>query len=113
MPRTHLVTKESIIMMLSNPNPAYVQAVIGRALVVLLNRQTREEAAANITNKHNMIGFTGADAKAGSIGAKYWIKHKTLLDWQVAQWTRPNRNGVPRLAKYWRQLDDEAQRRAQ
>jgi hypothetical protein len=98
--------------MLSNPNKAYVIAVIGRALVVLLNRQTREESQANITNTHNMMGFTSGDARSGCIGAKYWLKHKTLQDWQVEQWTRVGSRGYPRLAKYWKQLDEEAQLKA-
>jgi len=104
----HIVTRESVMQALSNPNPAYVIAYVGRALVVLLDRQTREESATNTTREHNMRGFTGADARSGCIGAKYYIKHKTLQEWQIEQWTRPNKNEVPRLAKYWRQLDDEA-----
>lgn len=107
--RRHLVTKESVIQMLSNPNEKYVEAVVGRALVVLLNRQTREESTTNTTRINNSIGFTGADARSGSITAKFWIKNKRLEPWMVQRWTRLNTSGVPRLAKYWRQLDNEAQ----
>jgi len=99
------VTRESIIKMLNNPNPAYVQAVIGRALVVLLNNQTRDEQANNTTTQDNGIGFTGADARSGSITAKYFIKHHSLQDWMVEKWAKPNRRGIPRLAKYHAQLN--------
>lgn len=99
------VTRDSLQSMLSNPNPAYVQAVIGRALVVLLNNQTSDEQANNATTKQNGIGFTGADAYSGSLTAKYYIKHKRLLDWMVDKWTKQNGKGYCRLAKYHAQLD--------
>lgn len=106
----NIVTRESLKEMLNNPNPAYVQAVVGRALVVLLNRQTREESQTNTTKIINSIGFAGCDARSGSITAKYYMKHKSLLPWQVQQWTKIGRSGYPRLCKYWKQLDEEAQR---
>jgi hypothetical protein len=104
------VTRKSITEMLNSPNPAYVQAVIGRALVVLLNNQTRDEQANNTTTQDNGIGFTGADARSGSITAKYFIKHHSLQDWMVEKWTKPNRNGIPRLAKYHAQLNAAAKK---
>ena len=103
-----LVTRESLQTMLEREDQDYVAAVIGRALVVLLRNQTREEAADNVTNQHNGIGFTGADAHSGCITAKYFIKHKKLLDWQIARWTKPGGKGYARLAKYHKQLNDAA-----
>jgi len=94
-----IVTRESIQTMLENQDPLFVTAVVGKALVVLLNNQTREEAASNVTNKHNGVGFTGADAFTGSVTAKYFLKHKTLLDWQVAKWTKPGKKGYARLSE--------------
>lgn len=108
---THIVTRESVVAALADERPRFVVAYVGKALVVLFNRQTREEASSNTTKEHNTIGFAGCDARSGSITAKYFLKHKTLLDWQVAQWAKPNVKGIPRLAKYWRQLDAEAQRK--
>jgi len=99
------VTAESIKAMLENSNPAYVQAVIGRALVVIFNNQTTDEQDDNSTNKSNGIGFTGADAYSGSLTAKFYLKHKRLEDWMVDKWAKPNRKGVPRLAKYHGQLN--------
>lgn len=103
-----LVTRESLQNMLENPNQAYVAAVIGRALVVLLRNQTRDEQRDNVTNEHNGIGFTGADAHSGCITAKYFIKHKKLLDWQIERWTKPGKSGFARLAKYHAQLNEAA-----
>lgn len=107
MPK-HIVTKELLTHMINSDKQVQV---VGRALVVLFNNQTRTEQASNDTVTNNMIGFTGADARQGSISAKYFIKHNTLLDWQINQWTKPNSKGTPRLAKYWRQLDQAAKRK--
>jgi hypothetical protein len=98
--------------MLQDNRPEFVQAVVGRALVVLFNRQTASEKQTNHTKMHNDIGFTGADAYSGTITAKYYLKHKSLLDWQVRKWTKTDKNGYPRLAKYWKQLDEAARARA-
>ena len=103
------VTRESLQAMLDNSNQDYVAQVIGRALVILFKNQTRDEQSMNATNQDNGIGFTGADAHSGSITAKYFIKHKTLLDWQVARWTKPASSGFARLAKYHKQLNAAAE----
>ena len=108
----HIVTRESLISMLQNSNPEFVNRVIGRALVGLFERQTESEKNSTATLEHNQIGFAGADARQGTITAKYFIKHQDLLDWQRDIWTRPNKNGIPRLAKYWRQLDEIAKVKA-
>lgn len=102
-----IVTRDSLARMLANENPAYVQAVIGKALVAIFNRQTEDEKASNDTNKWNSIGFSGADAKSGCLTAKYWLKHKRLLDWQIEKWTKLSR-GYPRLCKYHKQLNEIA-----
>ena len=103
-----IVTRKSLQAMLNNDNPEYVVQVIGRALVVLFNNQTRDEQVMNTTNQDNGIGFTGADAHSGSITAKYFIKHKTLLNWQIDRWTKPTASGYARLAKYHKQLNAAA-----
>lgn len=102
------VSAATITVMLENSNPAYVQAVIGRALVVLLRNQTSDEQESNTTNISNGVGFTGADAYSGSLTAKFYLKHKRLEDWMVEKWAKPNVNGVPRLAKYHGQLNNAA-----
>jgi hypothetical protein len=102
-----LVTRESLIDIVTRGNEVSKEAV-GRALVHLFNRQTIDEQITNDTCKYNDIGFTPQDARSGSITAKYFIKHRTLLDWQYEKWIEPNAKGIPRIAKYWRQLNEVA-----
>ena len=85
---------------------------IGRALVVLFNRQTEEEKSASDTRVDNGIGFTGADGHSGCITAKYYLKHRTLQEWQLDKWLKKNVRGTRRISKYWRQLNEEAERKA-
>jgi hypothetical protein len=103
-----MVTRESIAQMLQNPNRAYVEQVIGRALVSLFNRQTEAEKGRNDAEVDNMEGFSGQDARSGSLTAKYFLKNKKLEDWQIANWTRVGSTGFPRLCKYHRQLNEIA-----
>lgn len=106
-----MVTKAQLTQLITRNDEVAVEA-IGRALVHLLNRQTREEAQTNTTKIHNQRGFTPADARQGSIHAKCFIKHRTLAQWQVEYWLKPNAKGTLRLAKYWRQIAEEAQKKA-
>lgn len=103
-----IVTKESLESMLENPNRKFVETVVGRALVVLFNRQTESEKATSTTKENNNIGFTGFDAKSGSITAKYYLKHKRLEDWQIEKWTKTMKGGYPKLCSYHRQLNEAA-----
>lgn len=100
-----IVTRASLMALLQDE--AKRPHVIGRALVALFNNQTRDEQSANHTTQDNTIGFSGSDAKSGSITAKYYLKHKTLLPWQVDMWMRDFR-GFPRICKYVRQLNAAA-----
>lgn len=106
--KTALVTRESIQMMLDNGNPDYVARVVGRALVRLFDRQTQAEQASNATNEDNGIGFAGCDAHAGTLSAKYFLKHKTLQPWQVERWTKIGSTGFAHLCRYHRQLNEVA-----
>jgi hypothetical protein len=81
---------------------------IGRALVAIFNFQTEDEKRASDTNELNGIGFTGADGHSGCISAKYYLKHKRLEQWQVERWLKTNKNGVRRISKYWKQLNEAA-----
>lgn len=104
-----IVTRDSLQEMLDRTNKAYVTQVVGRALVVLFNRQTSDEQGTNTTEEHNGIGFTGADARTGCMTAKYFLKHHTLLDWQVEKWTKKSEStGYSRLTKYHKQLNSAA-----
>jgi len=107
-----LVTHDTIKHMLANESRAYVEAVIGRALLALLDRQTEDEKVCNDTRVWNAVGFSGADAKSGSLTAKFYAKHGKLLDWQVDKWTEKSKNGYPRLCKYAKQLNEIALEKA-
>lgn len=107
-----MVTRESLAAMVAREDNEYVVRVVGRALVAIFNNQTKDEKSANTAAVFNSIGFTGADAKSGSITAKYYLKHGTLLDWQVAKWIAPAKNGFPKICKYARQLDEIARAKA-
>lgn len=106
------LTREQFNTLINRKDEVGMHA-IGRALVHLFNRQTEAEKASNDTKTDNNRGFTHGDARQGSLAAKYYLKHKKLLDWQMAQWTRPaaNKSGT-RLGKYYRQIAEEAARKA-
>jgi len=106
-----LVTRESLIELLSHPNPRFVERVIGRAVVGLFKNQTAEEQNSNSTKQNNSVGFSGADAYSGSLTAKYFMCHGDLQDWQIQKWLKPNCKGVPRIAKYWKQLNEIANKK--
>lgn len=103
-----LVTRESLQTMLDSPDEKYVERVIGRALVAIFNRQTEVEQSNNHTSNLNGVGFVGCDALSGSLTAKSYIKHKHLLGWQTAKWTKKGTNGFARLCKYHKQLNEIA-----
>lgn len=104
-----IVTKEWLVARIAlNPS-----LVIGRALVAIFRNQTELEKANNVTRLQNGIGFTGTDGRIGAITAKYFIKHGTLLEWQIKNWLRPNRKGEPRIVKYANQLNQIANEKVQ
>ncbi len=102
-----IVTKDSLQQMIDVGGDRAVR-IVGRALVVLFERQTAEEKRINSTNVHNNVGFTSADGQSGVLSAKAFLKNKTLTDWQFERWARKNKKGYSRITKYWRQLDDAA-----
>lgn len=108
-----IVTKQSLTKMLADACQEKKALIIGRALVVLLNNQTQSEQSSNTTEKNNGVGFTGADARSGSLTAKSFMKNKTLQDWQIEMWMKPGKGGAPRIAKYHAQLNQAAQLKAQ
>jgi hypothetical protein len=107
-----IVTRTSLQTMIDQADDIKVQHVIGRALVALFQRQTESEKSTNDTHNENDIGFSGADAKSGSLTAKYYLKHKKLEQWQIEKWTKRSKNGYARLTKYHKQLNDVAVRKA-
>lgn len=83
-------------------NPAWAH----RALVVLHDRQTRDEQETRTTETHNGVGFTGIDAEILSSFAEQVKRGRTLSVKQLAIAHR-------RLPKYAAQLWRIAQEKAQ
>lgn len=98
--------KESIQALLMRDDAVGMKAV-GRALVVLMNRQTSYEQSKKTTRNHNERGFTPADARMGTEQARYFLSRGHLTERQLYYWRKPDRRGTPRIAKYWRQLLEE------
>lgn len=102
-----MTTKEQIVeLLLRNPK------AVGRALVVLNERQTRTEQAAEHTINRNGEGFTPADAHMGTSMAKFFARNGYLTERQLAYWMKPNVRGVPRICKYAGQLVEIANAKA-
>lgn len=102
------VTKEWVQNYIDTQPKSKVVHMVGRALKVLLERQTQDEKLSNNTHEKNGRGFNKADSRSGCLSAKSYMKNGTLADWQVQQWTRLDANGYPRIAKYHRQLNEAA-----
>lgn len=111
MANTPTVTKDSLQAMLDNPNPKYVERVVGRALWAIHQNQTADERELNETREHNGIGFNSADAYSGSLTAKAFKRNGYLSGWQLDKWLKKDVHGYSRLAKYHRQLNEIAKRR--
>ena len=82
--------------------------VIGRALLAIYKRQTFSEQATTSTKIQNGIGFSKPDARVGTIGARMYQAHAKLQDWVVDVWSKPAKDGYPRICKYVGQLDEVA-----
>lgn len=114
---TPLVTHESLQHMIDvaeriedhQERQRRLSAIVGRALVRIFERQTEDEKRSNDTNRHNSIGFTGADGKSGCLAAKSFLKNNHMLqEWQIERWTRRGKNGFSRICKYSSQLNEIA-----
>lgn len=97
---------------LINRNDEVGMHAIGRALVHLFRRQTEDEQQSNDTRHHNNRGFTAGDGRKGAITAKYYIKHRKLMDWQIQQWLEHDGRGLQRIGKYYGQIAEEAAKKA-
>lgn len=103
-----IVTREGVQAMILNANKQKRMAIVGRALNVLFDRQTASEQAMESTTQENGIGFTQADGGIGASMAKFYNNRGYLTEKQVNYWLRPNVNGVMRIAKYHKQLNEAA-----
>ena len=110
-------------LLLDNPNEfsntsefgkAYAvnRLLFGDAYVYLLRGIGLSEGRIKEMIVDNGIGFTGADAFSGTMTAKYFLKHNKLESWQVDKWLKQDKKGYPRLCKYHKQINEEANKKA-
>jgi len=81
---------------------------VGRALIVLRNRQTADERIAENTKHLNGRGFRPCHARMGTSMANFYEKFHRLSDKQLAYWRKPMKDGNTRIEIYARQLLEEA-----
>jgi hypothetical protein len=101
------LTANDIVNLLTNNDKA-----VGRALLVLRNRQTADEQVSETTRHHNNRGFRPCHARMGTSMANFFEKTGYLTPKQVAYWRTKEKTGKMRIAIYWRQLMEEAERKA-
>lgn len=100
------LTRDSITQLLGVNDKA-----VGRALVHLKNRQTSDEREVQHTRHHNGRGFMPQHARMGTSMALWYEKTGFLTPKQIAYWRRTDRRGIMRIALYWQQLVEEAQKK--
>lgn len=106
-----ILTKDKLQEMIDEAPPQKQEAIVGRALVALLKRQTSEEQSSHSTIERNGQGFNGVDAEWGTICARKY-QHELRMPRKMTQtWLKKNKNGYSRITRYWKQLDEEAQNR--
>lgn len=110
---TKIVTRESIQKLIDDheTDQRFLSTLIGRALVVLFEHQTNIEQARNATSVYNNVGFTGYDARSGTLTAKYFLAKKSLEKWQIDRWIKRGKSGFSRITKYHKQLNEAAMRK--
>ena len=93
------MNKQEIIDLLEKSDLA-----VARALVVLNGRQTETERQLQSTSISNGRGFSPYHARMGTSMAEFYLKTGYLSPKQLAYWRKPNKQGRPKIAMYWRQL---------
>ena len=102
-----MIDKASISTLLSTNDKA-----VARALVLLNQRQTFDEQASETTRHANGRGFRPCHARMGTAMAQFYEKRGFLSPKQLAYWRRPDKKGNMRIAIYWSQLVEEAEKKA-
>lgn len=102
-----VITKEQVIVLLRTNDTA-----VGRALVALNDRQTRDEQQDETTKHHNGMGFRPAHARMGTSMANFFQRAGFLTAKQVAYWRRPMKDGRSRIEIYAGQLCKVAEEKA-
>ena len=101
-----MLSKDELLNLLKTNDKA-----VARALVVLNNRQTADEQAAQGTRYLNGMGFRPCHARMGTSMAKFYERTGYLTPKQVAYWRTADKSGSMRIGLYWRQILEEAQKK--
>jgi hypothetical protein len=96
-------TVESIKQLLATNDKA-----IGRALIVLKNRQTSDEQVTEATRHLNGRGFRPCHARMGTSMGLFFERKGYLSPKQIAYWRKTDVSGKSRIEIYARQLLEEA-----
>ena len=96
-------TVESIKQLLATNDKA-----VGRALIVLKNRQTSDEQVTEATRHLNGRGFRPCHARMGTSMGKFFETKGYLSSKQIAYWRKETASGKSRIEIYARQLLEEA-----
>jgi len=102
-----MVTKAEIVEMLKTNDRA-----VARALVVLNERQTRDEQVQESTKHHNGQGFRPCHARMGTSTAGFFSRNGYLSPKQVAYWRALDKTGKMRIEIYAGQLLEIASEKA-
>lgn len=105
-PETRL-SKDYIQALLMREGVVGMHAV-GRALLLLNERQTADERISKVVHHHNTRGFSPYDAQMGTDIAEFYFKTGFLTPKQLNYWRKLNVKGISRIGKYWRQILEEA-----
>ena len=96
--------KAAILRLLETDKRAVV-----RALLVLNERQTRDEQVSQNTRYLNGRGFRPCHARRGTSMALFFKQRGYLTDPQIEYWRQRDRAGNMRIGIYWGQLLEEAE----
>lgn len=107
-----MLTRDQLADMIRNADNETKTRIVGRALVVLFERQTMVEQQAHATTVSNNIGFAGCDARSGTLSAKAFLKNHTIQWRFVERWIKADKHGRPYICKYHKQLAEAAEARA-
>lgn len=102
-----MLNKEQIVKLLQTSDKA-----VARALLVVNANQTADEQVQEDTKYRNGEGFRPCHARMGTSMATFYEKRGYLSPKQVAYWRAKDRSGTMRIALYWRQLAEAAERKA-
>jgi hypothetical protein len=96
---------EKIEKVLLSTNYQTQMRAVGTALLRIMENQTSDEVASQLTRYSNGIGFTGAHGTIGTSMAQFFAKNGFLTQKQVRYWVTPiGKKGRPRIMIYKNQL---------